>query len=80
MDAGALRNQQQLVLARQRFIEGAPLPEGLLPEPISRSWRRSRDAGLMPGQACLTALEPEPFELGDSDRRLADCVAPEIDR
>ncbi|TDF81579.1 sigma-54-dependent Fis family transcriptional regulator [Pseudomonas sp. H9] len=80
MDAGALRHQQQLVLARQRFIDGAPLPEGLLPEPISRSWRRSRDAGLMPGQACLSALEPDPCELGDSDRLLADCVAPEIDR
>lgn len=80
MDASALHNQQQLVLARQRFLDGAPLPDGLLSAPVSRSWSRSRDAGLHPEHACFATLEPEPPQLNDSDRQLANCVAPEIDR
>ena len=80
MDASALHNQQQLVRARQRFLDGAPLPDGLLPAPVSRSWSRSRDAGLLPEQACFATLEPELPALDHRDQQLADCVAPEIDR
>ncbi|SDI99807.1 Transcriptional regulator of acetoin/glycerol metabolism [Pseudomonas flavescens] len=80
MDATALRHHQQRVLARQRFIEGEPLPEGLLPDPVSRSWQRARAAGLMPGQPCLAQLEPELARLDASDEWLVACIAPEIDR
>ena len=69
--------------ACKRFANGEQLPDGLmsglLPGAIARSWARSRDAGLMPGQ-------PPEYELLGSaggtpdDRRLRSCVIDEIEQ
>jgi transcriptional regulator of acetoin/glycerol metabolism len=80
MDARVLVDQQQLIHARHRFIEGAPLPLGLLPEPIAQSWARSRASGLLPWNSWQAERDDQLHALDAADQRLADCVRPEIDR
>jgi|GEM_PF-479442 len=76
----------QLHSARERFGGGAKLPDALtpnlLPDPVARSWARSRDAGIMPWQApeyellngTRSALE------SPDDRRLYRCIVDEIEQ
>lgn len=80
MDSLLLTDPQRLAGARRRLFEGAPLPAGLLPEPVARSWERSRDAGLSPWEARLHRPDVTLFDLDDSDRQLGACVQPEIER
>ncbi|OUM32981.1 sigma-54-dependent Fis family transcriptional regulator [Pseudomonas putida] len=74
------RLQLQLHSARQQFAEGLPLPAGLLPEPIERSWERSRAAGLSPWQPRLARGQLDVQPLTDADTQLAACVQPELER
>lgn len=80
MDAHAPVNQQQLIHARHRFVEGAPLPLGLVSEPIAQSWARSRASGLLPWHSWLAERNDQLHALNAADQQLADCVRPEIDR
>jgi transcriptional regulator of acetoin/glycerol metabolism len=80
MDAHALVDQQRLSHARHRFIEGAPLPLGLVPEAIAQSWARSRASGLLPWNTWQAERDDQLQILDTADLRLADCVRPEIDR
>lgn len=74
--------QQQLAAARNAFAEGASLPDALLPAPLQRSWQRSRDAGVRPGQQpYYPSLHSSPGRLDHpQDRRLARCVQPELEQ
>ncbi|MBA1320645.1 sigma-54-dependent Fis family transcriptional regulator [Pseudomonas plecoglossicida] len=72
--------QLQLHSARQQFAEGLPLPAGLLPEPIERSWERSRAAGLSPWQSRLAQSQADVLPLTEADNQLAVCVQPELER
>lgn len=74
------RLQLQLHSARQQFAEGLPLPAGLLPEPIERSWERSRAAGLSPWQPRLACGQLDVLPLTEADSQLAACVQPELER
>jgi transcriptional regulator of acetoin/glycerol metabolism len=74
------RLQLELHTARRHFAEGAPLPIGLLPEPIERSWERSRTAGLTPWQPRLAQGHLDIIQLTDADAHLAECVLPELER
>ncbi|MFJ4256134.1 sigma-54-dependent Fis family transcriptional regulator [Pseudomonas monteilii] len=74
------RLQLQLHSARQQFADGLPLPAGLLPEPIERSWERSRAAGLSPWQPRLARGQLDVQALTDADTQLAACVQPELER
>ncbi|WEK29012.1 MAG: sigma 54-interacting transcriptional regulator [Candidatus Pseudomonas phytovorans] len=74
------RLQLQLHSARQQFAEGLPLPAGLLPEPIERSWERSRAAGLSPWQPRLARGQLDVQPLTNADTQLAACVQPELER
>jgi transcriptional regulator of acetoin/glycerol metabolism len=80
MDALAMVDQQQLSHARHRFVEGAPLPLGLVPEAIAQSWARSRASGLLPWNTWQAERDDQLQILDVADLRLADCVRPEIDR
>ncbi|AGL46508.1 MULTISPECIES: sigma-54-dependent Fis family transcriptional regulator [Pseudomonadota] len=80
MDAHTLHDQQRLVIARQRFVEGVALPSNLLPSTIAHSWARSREAGLLPWQSWLAEQDDSLLPLDESDQQLAECVRPEIDR
>ncbi|HBS79293.1 MAG TPA: Fis family transcriptional regulator [Pseudomonas sp.] len=64
--------------ARRRLMDGKALPAGLLPEPVARSWERSRDAGLDPWEHRLLNADAQIFTLDEVDRNLASCVKPEI--
>ena len=79
MDAHTLHDQQRLVIARQRFVEGVALPSNLLPSTIAHSWARSREAGLLPWQSWLAEQDDSLLPLDESDQQLAECVRPEID-
>ena len=63
------RLQIELQTARQNFADGVPLPIGLLPDPIARSWERSRAAGLSPWQPRLARgrLDILPLTAKDPD-------------
>lgn len=74
------RLQLQLHSARRQFAEGLPLPAGLLPEPIERSWERSRAAGLSPWQTRLAQDHMDVQPLTEADSQLAACVQPELER
>ncbi|MHA6138876.1 sigma-54-dependent Fis family transcriptional regulator [Pseudomonas mohnii] len=74
------RLQLELHTARRHFAEGVPLPIGLLPEPIERSWERSRAAGLTPWQPRLARGHLDILPLTDADAHLAECVQPELER
>lgn len=74
------RLQLDLHAARQDFAEGLPLPLGLVPEPIARSWERSRSAGLLPWKSRLTHGHADISPLTDADHHLAECVQPELER
>lgn len=74
------RLQLQLHSARRQFAEGLPLPAGLLPEPIERSWERSRAAGLSPWQPRLAQGHLDVQPLTEADSQLAACVQPELER
>lgn len=80
MDVHTLHDQQRLVIARQRFVEGATLPSNLLPTAIAHSWARSREAGLLPWQPWQAEQDNGLLTLDESDQQLAQCVQPEIDR
>ncbi|MCF5225642.1 sigma-54-dependent Fis family transcriptional regulator [Pseudomonas syringae] len=80
MDALAVVDPQQLRHARHRFVEGAPLPFGLVPEAIAQSWARSRASGLLPWNTWQAERDDQLQILDAADLRLADCVRPEIDR
>lgn len=80
MDALAMVDQQRLSHARHRFIEGASLPLGLVPEPIAQSWARSRASGLLPWNTWQAERDDQLQILDAADLRLAECVRPEIDR
>ncbi|WP_175825375.1 MULTISPECIES: helix-turn-helix domain-containing protein [Burkholderia] len=76
----------QLQLAREHFGDGGQLPDeltpNLLPESVARSWVRSRDAGLVPGQAPeyeLLSGTRSTLETPD-DRRLYSCIVDEIEQ
>ncbi|MBM5460831.1 sigma-54-dependent Fis family transcriptional regulator [Pseudomonas sp. P66] len=74
------RLQIELQTARQNFADGVPLPIGLLPDPIARSWERSRAAGLSPWQPRLARGRLDILPLTDADTHLAECVQPELER
>ncbi len=80
MDSQQLTHPQRLAGVRQRWLEGAPLPAGLLPDPVARSWERSREAGLSPWEPRLHRPDAPVFTLDDRDRQLGACVQPEIER
>ncbi|KTB95213.1 Fis family transcriptional regulator [Pseudomonas syringae ICMP 11293] len=80
MDALAMVDQHQLSHARHRFVEGAALPLGLVPEAIAQSWARSRASGLLPWDTWQAERDDQLQILDAADLRLADCVRPEIDR
>lgn len=72
----------KLSAARASFAEGGSLPESLLPVPVARSWERSRQAGLLPWHSPNyegADSRVNPRERPD-DRRLAHCVADELER
>ena len=73
-------DQQRLRDARHRFSEGAPLPLGLVPDPIAQSWARSRASGLLPWHSWQAKLDDQLHTLDEADLRLAACVRPELDR
>jgi transcriptional regulator of acetoin/glycerol metabolism len=79
--ATSFLQHEQLDRARARFAEGDALPEHLLPQPLARSWMRSREAGLMPWSTPnYDALQPRGNPREDPrDRRLARCVQAEVD-
>jgi transcriptional regulator of acetoin/glycerol metabolism len=66
--------------ARRRLWDGEPLPAGLLPNPVARSWERSRDAGLRPWERRLSNGDAPILALDEADQNLAVCVKPEIER
>ncbi|MHC8290805.1 sigma-54-dependent Fis family transcriptional regulator [Pseudomonas sp. XS1P51] len=72
--------QFDLQTARALFSEGAPLPAGLLPDSIARSWTRSRDAGLLPHTPGLWGADLDFAALTDHDHRLAEYARPEMER
>lgn len=80
MDTHLLTDSSRLADARRHLLDGEPLPAGLLPGTIARSWERSRDAGLSPWEHRLINGDAPVFALGEEDRRLATCVKPEIER
>ena len=80
METYALVDQQRLRDARHRFSEGAPLPLGLVPDPIAQSWARSRASGLLPWHSWQAKLDDQLHTLDEADLRLAACVRPELDR
>lgn len=75
-----LTDPRHLSNARKRLLDGLPLPAGLLPDPVARSWERSRDAGLNPWEARLNHPRGPRFELNEADQQLAACVKPELER
>lgn len=80
MDTFLLTDSLHLDGVRRRLWDGEPLPAGLLPSPIARSWVRSRDAGLRPWEPRLINGDAPMFALDEADRSLAACVKPEIER
>lgn len=74
--------QQQLDVARTRFAHGEPLPEALLPDGLSRSWERSRQAGVQPWQVPQYDLAQRPHNVREQpdDRRLYQSVHEEIEQ
>ncbi|SEL43619.1 regulatory protein, Fis family [Pseudoxanthomonas sp. GM95] len=74
--------QQQLDVARSRFAQGEPLPEALLPDGLARSWERSRQAGVQPGQVPQydAAQRARNMREQPDDRRLYQCVHEEIEQ
>lgn len=65
---------------RRRLLDGEPLPAGLLPHPIARSWERSRNAGIRPWDQRFVNGEIPKIALTETDRSLAACVKPELER
>ncbi len=74
--------QQQLVAARDAFVEGDMASLAGLPLPLQQSWQRSRAAGVLPGQEpYYPPLQGDGRRLRDADdRRLARCVQPELEQ
>ncbi len=76
----------QLHSARERFGGGEQLPDvltpNLLPEPVARSWARSRDAGVVPWQAPEYELLIGTRSVRETpdDRRLYSCIVDEIEQ
>lgn len=66
--------------ARRRFLDGEPLPAGLLPRSIALSWERSRDVGVRPWERRFVSDVIPQVGLSEADRYLAACVKPEIER
>lgn len=80
MDTCRLTETLCLEGVRRRLWDGEPLPAGLLPNPVARSWERSRDAGLRPWDHRLINSDAPIFSLDEVDQALAVCVKPEIER
>ncbi len=50
-----LSSELALAVAREKFFSGHRLPEGVVPEPILRSWQRCAEQGLDAGDRVLAA-------------------------
>ncbi|KMN76493.1 hypothetical protein VK98_20945 [Chromobacterium sp. LK11] len=70
----------RLDLARRRFLDGEPLPAGLLPRSIALSWERSRAVGVRPWDRRFVSELIPRVGLSEADRRLSSCAKPEIER
>ena len=69
--------------ARRALSDGAPLPEGVLPGPIHRSWERTRAAGIRPSDRALfqhLVSAQEMRRVQDAHRTLIELALPDLEQ
>ncbi|GAA2447508.1 helix-turn-helix domain-containing protein [Streptomyces glaucus] len=64
--------------ARERFLAGRPLPDGV-PEEIASAWRRARFFGVRPDAARTAPLRPPESALAGTARPVLERLVPALD-